>query len=92
MTASQTVCVPSGSTVHLVATALTGFELGPHPWYKTAGDTGSGDPGTVSGTGQSATDSTTVVAAGATQCVYACCPFSPGGNGCSGTGFTAPCP
>lgn len=90
--ATRQFCVTTGSTVNLSASPANGtFEIGTAPWHKTAGDTGSGDPGTQSGTGTSAKSVTTVVAAGKTQCVYACCPFSADGSGCSGTGFTAPC-
>jgi hypothetical protein len=78
---SQTVCVPSGTTVSLAATPLSSFQLGPAPWHDTAGDTGSGDPGTVS----SNTSSTTVVVSPASTCVWVCCPFSPNGNGCPPT-------
>ena len=94
--ATQQICVPTSTVVHLAATANpadgTTFEIGPKPWHKTAGDTGTGDPGTVTGTGASASSATTVTATGSTQCVYACCPFSSDGSGCSGTAFTAPCP
>ncbi len=78
--ATQTVCVADG-TVALSASALTGFELGPDPWHRTAGDTGAGDPGTVTGTGQTATSSTTVNVTGSSACVWVCCPF-PDGTGC----------
>jgi hypothetical protein len=65
-------------TVDLVAAPLdSSFELGPAPWHDTAGDTGSGDPGTMAG----GTSSTTV-AVNADTCVWVCCPFSPGGGGC----------
>jgi hypothetical protein len=75
--------VPAG-TVGLSLVPLNAtFEIGPAPWHDTAGDMGSGDPGTVSGNPPH--DSTTVyVDAGAT-CVWACCPFSPGGGGCTTT-------
>lgn len=74
---------PAG-TVTLAATALTNFELGPAPWHDTAGDHGSGDPGTVTGTGQSAKSTTTVTASGASKCVWVCCPFT-NGTGCPTT-------
>ncbi|HTP50490.1 MAG TPA: hypothetical protein VMK42_07325 [Anaeromyxobacteraceae bacterium] len=81
--ASITECVADGS-VALAATALTGFELGSAPWHDTAGDHGSGDPGTVTGTGQSAKSSTTVSASGAAACAWVCCPFT-NGTGCPTT-------
>ncbi len=77
---SVTICVAAGS-VPLSAMALVGFELGGATWHDTAGDHGAGDPGTVTGSGQSATSSTTVVANGSATCVWACCPFS-NGSGC----------
>jgi hypothetical protein len=75
--AEQTVCVADGS-VTLDATALSGFELG--DWHGTAGDTGSGDPGTVSG-GQSQAK---VIVSGSSACVWVCCPFTDG-TGCPTT-------
>jgi hypothetical protein len=74
--ASQTVCVPADSDVSLVATPLSGFELG--LWHHTDGDTGTGDMGVVSG-GMS-TASLTAPGTG-TACVWVCCPFE-GGAGC----------
>jgi hypothetical protein len=73
--AEQQVCVAAGS-IPLSATALTGFELGTKPWHDTAGDTGSGDPGTVTGSGQSAKDATTVTVTTAPKCVWVCCETS----------------
>jgi hypothetical protein len=75
--ASQTVCVADGS-VALEATANAGFQLG--DWYGTTGDSGSGDPGTVTGT----KSDTTVSVSGTSACVSVCCPFT-GGTGCPGT-------
>jgi hypothetical protein len=82
--AVQLVMVNPG-TITLDATALPGFELGPAPWHQTDGDTGSGDPGMVSGTGQSASSSTTVKVGDGGACVSVCCPFSPSGTGCPTT-------
>ena len=78
--ASDVVCVPPG-THQLAATALLDFELGPAPWHDTTGDTGQGDPGVVTGSGESAIDSTTVVVGDAPACVWVCCPFNDG-DGC----------
>jgi hypothetical protein len=75
--ATQTVCVGAGA-VPVAASALVGFELGPAPWHDTDGDHGSGDPGTVTGSGQAATSATTVTVAGATACAWVCCPFTSG--------------
>ncbi|HEX3343399.1 MAG TPA: hypothetical protein VHS09_02450 [Polyangiaceae bacterium] len=80
---AETVCVPPG-TQQLAATALQFFELGPAPWHDTAGDMGQGDPGTVSGSGASAVDTTTVVVGSQPKCVWVCCPFDDG-NGCPTT-------
>jgi hypothetical protein len=74
---AETLCVPAG-VEQLAATALPDFELGPAPWHDTAGDKGQGDPGTVTGSGQSAVDSTTVVVGDAATCVWVCCPFDDG--------------
>ncbi|MGB8222800.1 MAG: hypothetical protein WCF10_09435 [Polyangiales bacterium] len=78
--AEQTVEVAPG-TVTLSAVALSGFQLGSTPWHDTAGDSGSGDPGTVTGTGQSASSATTVVVGSSAKCVWVCCEFT-GGGGC----------
>jgi hypothetical protein len=75
--AEQTVCVADGSAT-LDATALPGFVLG--DWHGTSGDTGSGDPGTVSG-GQS---TAMVTVSGSSACVWVCCPFT-NGTGCTTT-------
>ncbi len=80
---SQTFCVAAGAAP-LSATALAGFQLGPTPWHGTDGDHGSGDPGTVSGSGQSATSDTTITVSGARGCAWVCCPF-PDGTGCPTT-------
>jgi hypothetical protein len=80
---AQTLCVAPGP-IALSATAQTGFELGPAPWHDTTGDHGSGDPGTVTGSGQSASSATTVTAAGTTSCAWVCCPFTDG-TGCPTT-------
>lgn len=73
--ATQTVCVPPGK-VKLSATARSGFDLGSTPWHDTDGDTGNGDPGTVTGSGQSATSSTTETVGSSPDCVWVCCPTS----------------
>jgi len=78
--ATQTVCVADGA-VPLTATAESGFELGPAPWHLTDGDHGSGDPGSVTGSGQSAVSATTITVSGSTACAWVCCPFT-NGTGC----------
>ena len=70
--ASRTACVADGA-VPLTAQALPGFELGAAPWHHTTGDTGSGEAGTITGTGQTAVSAATVNASGAAACVWVCC-------------------
>ena len=86
--ATQTMCVAAG-TVNLSATANPTFELGPAPWRGTSGDHGSGDPGTVTGSGQSAQSATTVAVSGSSACVAVCCP---GVNGTALCPTTNQCP
>jgi hypothetical protein len=69
---SQTTCVAAGS-VPVTAQALPGFELGSRPWHHTTGDGGSGEQGTVTGSGQTATSATTVTVSGASACAWVCC-------------------
>ncbi len=78
--AAQNVAVTAG-TINVSAVALSGFILGPKPWHDTAGDTGTGDPGTVTGTGQAASSATTVVVGASGKCIWVCCPFT-NGTGC----------
>jgi hypothetical protein len=76
--AVQTVSVTPG-TIPLSATASSAtFALG--PWHHTAGDTGAGDPGTVSG----GTSTASVVVGNTAACVWICCPFA-NGTGCPAT-------
>ncbi len=79
----QDVAVTAG-TIPVSVVALAGFELGPAPWHDTSGDTGTGDPGTVTGTGQSASNATTVVVGSTGKCAWVCCPFT-NGTGCPTT-------
>jgi hypothetical protein len=82
--ATQTMCVAAGA-VDLSATANATFVLGPTPWHDTAGDTGSGDPGTVTGSGQASQSATTVTVSGASACVWVCCPGATGTPACPTT-------
>ncbi|MGE3670581.1 MAG: hypothetical protein AB7K71_13025, partial [Polyangiaceae bacterium] len=84
--AEQTVCIENPGEVDLVATALSGFILGTAPWHNTDQDQGSGEQGTLSGSGQSQTStaSVTIHASDSTDCVWVCCPF-PDGTGCPTT-------
>jgi hypothetical protein len=82
--ATQTMCVATGA-VDLSATANATFILGPTPWHDTAGDTGSGDPGTVTGSGQAAQSASTVNVSGASACVWVCCPGASGTPACPTT-------
>jgi hypothetical protein len=79
----QTVNVDPGA-IPLVATPVGGFELGATPWHGTDGDTGSGDPGTRSGSSASAT----VTVSNGAKCVWVCCETAgtndcPTGNQCT---------
>jgi hypothetical protein len=86
LAAEQTVCVAAGTVDLSASAASSAFELGAAPWRGTSGDNGSGDPGTVTGTGTSAENSTTVVVTTGSVCVAVCCPFSsPAGTGCPTT-------
>jgi hypothetical protein len=79
---SQTVCVEPGE-IALTATANPSFELGTDPWHDTDGDTGNGDPGTVSGT---ANNTTIKITAGeAAKCVWVCCEGQNGDPPCPST-------
>ncbi len=70
--ASQTACVTPGS-IPVSAVANTGFELGLTPWHDTSGDTGSGEQGTITGSGQTASTATTVVVGSSAKCAWVCC-------------------
>jgi hypothetical protein len=75
------VCVTPG-TITLVEEPLNGtFTVG--LFHGTSGDTGSGDPGTCTGTGTSEQCTTTVVVGSAAKCVWVCCPFASNGTGCN---------
>jgi hypothetical protein len=75
--ATQTVSVSPGN-VTLTASPNSGFMLG--LWHHTASDTGSGDPGSVSGS----TSTATTTVGNAAACVWVCCPFTDG-TGCPTT-------
>lgn len=78
VSATQTVCVADGAVTLEAVPASSSFQLG--DWYGVTGDTGSGDPGTVSN-GES---TASVTVSGSTACVSVCCPFT-GGSGCPGS-------
>jgi hypothetical protein len=77
--ATQTVCVAPGTVNLVAAPASNAFILG--LWHHTSGDTGSGDPGVVTGEGGAALSTTTASVSGGSKCVWVCCPF-PDGSGC----------
>jgi hypothetical protein len=81
--AAQTVCVAAGA-IDLEATALTGFKLGTTPWHDTDGDTGSGEQGTLSGSGQSQKSAAKKTVSSGAACAWVCCEFTAGG-GCPTT-------
>jgi hypothetical protein len=82
--AVQTACVAANSPVTLAAVALPFFQLGATPWHDTDGDTGAGDPGTRTGSGQDETATTTETTGTGDTCVWVCCEFV-GGGGCPST-------
>ena len=49
--ATETVTVTTGTVTVTAKPASSEFELGPAPWHDTTGDSGSGDPGTLTGSG-----------------------------------------
>ncbi len=80
---TQTVNVQPG-TIPLVAKAANStFIVAGNMWHHTTGDSGNGEPGTVTGSGantQSAAN--TLVVASTAKCVWVCCPFTDG-SGCN---------
>jgi hypothetical protein len=80
----QTVCVAAGATVDLSAVANVGFQLGNTPWHDTDGDSGGGEQGMVTGSGQTASSATTITVSGNADCAWVCCEFLNGG-GCPTT-------
>jgi hypothetical protein len=89
-TAAQQVVDVSPGTITLVASpASSTFEIGGDMWHHTNGDTGSGETGTVAGSGTTATSTAMVTVGSAAKCVWVCCPFA-NGTGC--TGLADQCP
>ena len=84
LAATQTMAITAAGNITLTATPEgSGFELSPNMWHHTSGDTaGSGEAGTVSNNTSTAMVAVTTTA---NACVWVCCPFSPGGNGCPTT-------
>lgn len=59
------------------------FIIGGNMWHHTDGDSGSGEPGTITAGAEPNGTSTATVTVGATaKCVWVCCPF-PNGTGCN---------
>ncbi len=82
-TASTTTCVADGSvTLTAKPNPTSVFQLG--DWFGTTGDSGSGDPGTVSGGVEGTSTASATISGSTTQCVSVCCPFI-GGTGCPTT-------
>ena len=73
-----------GQTIALAASAMPGFTLG--LWHHTTHDTGSGDPGTVTGSGPDATSSAAVMLGQDPGCVWICC-----GSGSGDCAVADPC-
>jgi hypothetical protein len=79
----QTVNVQPGM-IALTATALPNFKIDANMWHHTDGDIGSGETGTVTGTGSAAQSAVTATVNTTAKCVWVCCPFLSGG-GCPTT-------
>jgi hypothetical protein len=78
------VVMPAAGPIPLVATAANStFKVGGNMWHHTDGDTGTGEPGTVSGTGINTMSTATVTFGTTAKCVWVCCPFQ-NGTGCDG--------
>lgn len=92
--ATQTVPITAGGMVALKASpASATFEVSGNMWHHVDGDSGSGVPGTVTGTGTSAVSTTTVTTtAGTSKCVWVCCPFSSSHSGCDPASIGEQCP
>jgi hypothetical protein len=89
--ASSTTTNVTPGTITLVAKPLPDgngsslFEIDGNMWHHTDGDTNNtGETGTVSsGSDKRLLTSTAMVTVASTaKCVWVCCPFFPGGNGC----------
>ncbi len=72
-------------TIALTATPVTGFMLSSTMWHHTAGDTGNGEAGNVTGN----TSATTVVVGSTAKCVWVCCPSTTTPTDCN---VPDPCP
>jgi len=70
---AQQVCVADGKLTVAATPAGSGLQLGAPLWHDTDGDTGNGDPGTITGAPPMETSSTTVTASGSTKCAWVCC-------------------
>lgn len=76
-------------TISLSATAETGFMLSTTMWHHTAGDSGGGEAGMVTGSGPTASSATTVVVGTTAKCVWVCCPSTTVTTDCN---IADPCP
>jgi hypothetical protein len=80
-TGDLVVHVPPGE-VTLTAKGAGQFVLGAQMWHHTDGTTdNTGVPGTVTGSGASATSTAKVTVGTTAKCVWVCCPFA-NGSGC----------
>jgi hypothetical protein len=71
---SGNATVAGGSTATIVATPLTGFQIGADPWFGINQNDGGAAPGVDNGSGATETSTGTVtIAAGPGQCVSVCC-------------------
>ena len=93
--AIQHITITADKTITLTAKrASAAFEVSGNMWHHTDGDTGAGEPGTITNPGDPATKTSTAmvaVVASSSKCVWVCCPFA-GGGGCDSTSAPEQCP
>jgi len=82
--AVQTVAVMPGVIPLKAKAASAAFMITANMWHLTDGDSGSGETGTVTGTGTAAESAVTATVGNAAKCVWICCPFT-NGTGCEST-------
>jgi hypothetical protein len=94
-TSSNIVANVTPGAITLVAKAAPNganpslFKITTNMWHHTDGDGGSGETGTVAGSGDAATSTVMATVVGGTpKCVWVCCPFKDN----SGCGTTDLCP
>ncbi len=92
--ASSTISYePPGTTQLSAMPNGSGFMLGSDMWHHTDGalGSGSGEPGTQTGSGSAATSvAQTTLALGSAKCVWVCCPIAGSGSSCEGLADQCP--